>query len=115
MFEQGEKTDSEIIGQIIGFTSFKNYKGELITYINIKCYSKDLEESIEESFTYSKNWSKFELKIGDKVKFQAKIKRMELVVHKTQRWHDERGTLPLELTDIEVQIQIKNPKLIVKL
>jgi hypothetical protein len=74
-----------------------------------------MEEPIEQRFNYSSKWSKFDLKKGDKVKFKAKIKRMEFVVHKTERWHDEWGRLPFELTDIEVQIEIQNPKQIVKL
>jgi hypothetical protein len=115
MFDHNKKIETEIIGQITGFNSFKNYKDEQVTWVNILCNSKDLEDPIEERFNYSTKWNKLNLKKGDKVKFKAKIKRMEFVVHKTERWHDDWGRLPLELTDIEVQIEIQNPSQIIKL
>lgn len=115
MFDQNEEIETEIIGQVTGFNSFKNYKSEQVTFVNILCNSKELEEPIEQRFNHSTKWSKLNLKKDDKIKFKAKIKRMEFVVHKTERWHDSWDRLPFELRDIEVQIEIQYPKQIIKL
>jgi len=113
MFDPIDKIESEITGEVLRFDY--SFSENLSDKIIINCFASCLESPIEQRFNHSSKWQKLNLKIGDKIKFLAKIKTTTFTVHVTERWHDDWGRLPAYLTDIEEQIDIQNPKQIIKI
>ena len=115
MDERIKKVESEITGVVLGFgsTQFPVYK-EKCTII-IRCESDKLPQAIEVRFNYSTKWEKLGLKLGDRVNFKAIIKSSTFSVHKTERWVDSWGHLPLDMSESLIVIEIRSPKQLSKL
>lgn len=112
-FDYITKVEAEVIGTVNSISSILTHKGEVLQ-LALTCHSDQLENGFIQNFNYSTKWSRHNLKVGDKLMFRAIIKTTRLTVHKDERWVDDWGELPIELTDIENFIEIQRPKQIFK-
>lgn len=78
------------------------------------CNSANLPLNFEVNLKLSVTWTKMNLKKGDAIKFSAKIKKTEYFIHRTERFVDNRGTLPADMLDSEEEIKLISIKQIMR-
>lgn len=71
------KIDSEIFGTVVEIITHKGADFDKPPFRDIVliCNSEHLPENFEITLTYSVTWSKKNLKVGDKIRFKAKVKK----------------------------------------
>ena len=104
------KVDSEILATVADIITHRNFDQPPLHRIVLICNSEALPENFEVTLTYSITWSKKNLKIGDKIKFKAKVKKSTNYYY----WIEILDK-PADMIEPEEEIEIINVKQIVKI